>query len=77
MLQCYSVIQDMASGEENGYVFNAVPSSDTPVNVLDHHFLSSESEKTTEISIAVFPQRGKITASSNDSMSQNTQIKQC
>ncbi|KAI4334039.1 hypothetical protein L6164_018779 [Bauhinia variegata] len=45
ILQCYNVIQDVAiQGYES--VFNMVASSDTPMNVLDHHFLSSESEIT-------------------------------
>lgn len=45
MLQCYNVIQDIAR-EEYESVFNVNSSSDTPVNVLDEHFLSLESEKT-------------------------------
>ncbi|KAI9075295.1 hypothetical protein K1719_042700 [Acacia pycnantha] len=45
MLQCYSVIRDIAmEGYES--VLDMVSSSDTAVNVLDHHFLSSESERT-------------------------------
>ncbi|XP_054816523.1 putative cyclin-D6-1 [Prosopis cineraria] len=45
MLQCYNVIRDIAmEGYES--VLDMVSSSDTPVNVLDHHFLSSESERT-------------------------------
>lgn len=51
MSQCYSVIQDIAmEGYES--VLDMVSSSDTPVNVLDHHFLSSESERTDGIPAA-------------------------
>lgn len=43
--QCYNVIQDIAR-EEYESVFNVSSSSITPVNVLDEHFVSLESEKT-------------------------------
>ncbi|KAK7272330.1 hypothetical protein RJT34_28854 [Clitoria ternatea] len=45
VLQCYDIIQDIAR-EDYESVFNVNSSSDTPVNVLDEHFLSLESEKT-------------------------------
>ncbi|KAJ1434636.1 Cyclin-like [Sesbania bispinosa] len=45
VVQCYNVIEDTAR-EEYESVFNVNSSSDTPVNVLDEHFLSLESEKT-------------------------------
>jgi cyclin D6 len=45
LLQCYNAMQEIAM---DGYrsQFDMVSSSDTPVNVLDQHFSSSESEKT-------------------------------
>lgn len=49
--QCYKVIQDIAIEEEYESALNGVSRSDTPVNVLDHHFLSSESEKTNGITL--------------------------
>jgi len=50
--QCYKVIQDIAIEEEYSSALNGVSSSDTPINVLDHHFLSSESQKTNGITVA-------------------------
>ncbi|KAF7823067.1 putative cyclin-D6-1 [Senna tora] len=51
MSQCYNVIHDIAmEGYES--VLDMVSSSDTAVNVLDHHFLSSESERTDGIPAA-------------------------
>lgn len=50
--QCYKVIQDRAIEEEYESALNGVSRSDTPVDVLDHHFLSSESEKTNGITLA-------------------------
>ena len=50
--QCYKVIQDIAIEEEYSSALNGVSRSDTPINVLDHHFLSSESEKTNGITVA-------------------------
>ncbi|XP_031249927.1 putative cyclin-D6-1 [Pistacia vera] len=45
MLECYNCIEDiMMDGYESG--FETVSSSDTPVNVLDRRFSSSESDKT-------------------------------
>ncbi|XP_077242125.1 putative cyclin-D6-1 [Tasmannia lanceolata] len=51
LLDCYNLIQDVVI---EGYdsMFDIVSSSDTPVNVLDHHCTSSESEKTS-------PRRGR------------------
>ncbi|GAV83281.1 Cyclin_N domain-containing protein/Cyclin_C domain-containing protein [Cephalotus follicularis] len=45
MSQCYNVIQEIAM---DGYesVFDTLSSSETPVNVLDRHFSSSQSDKT-------------------------------
>ncbi|KAF5741474.1 hypothetical protein HS088_TW10G00471 [Tripterygium wilfordii] len=45
MQQCYNTMQEIAI---DGYdsLFDAVSSSDTPVNVLDRHFSSAVSEKT-------------------------------
>lgn len=60
MLQCYKVIQDIAmEGYES--VLEMVSSSDTAVNVLDHHFLSSESERTDGNLAAHNHKRTKIT----------------
>lgn len=45
MLECYNCIEDIVmDGYESG--FETVSSSDTPVNVLDRRFSSSESDKT-------------------------------
>ncbi|XP_027909892.1 putative cyclin-D6-1 isoform X2 [Vigna unguiculata] len=55
--QCYKVIQDIAIEEEYESALNGVSRSDTPINVLDHHFLSSESEKTNGITVADSPLR--------------------
>ncbi|KAJ6361003.1 hypothetical protein OIU77_004934 [Salix suchowensis] len=46
LLQCYDAMQEIAM---DGYrpEFDMVSSSDTAVNVLDQHFSSSESEKTS------------------------------
>ncbi|XP_027348206.1 putative cyclin-D6-1 [Abrus precatorius] len=55
--QCYKVIQDIAIEEEYESGLNGVSRSDTPVNVLDHHFLSSESEKTNGITVPDSPLR--------------------
>ncbi|KAJ1383183.1 Cyclin-like [Sesbania bispinosa] len=85
MLRCYNVIQDIATEEQNESVLNAVSSSDTPVNVLDHHFLSSESEITNGITVdASSPQRQekdlkrrKITGCGNNPTTQNSLIKPC
>lgn len=51
VVQCYNVIQDI-SREEYESVLNINSTSDTPVNVLDEHFLSLESEKTNGTSFA-------------------------
>lgn len=86
MLQCYNVLQDIAIEEENETLFNADSSSDTPVNVLDHHFMSSESEKTNGITVvdAASPlrqekdiKRRKITGCGNNPTSQNSRIRPC
>lgn len=45
VVQCYNVIHDITR-EEYESVLNINSTSDTPVNVLDEHFLSLESEKT-------------------------------
>ncbi|XVE49824.1 hypothetical protein DITRI_Ditri01bG0113000 [Diplodiscus trichospermus] len=48
MLECYNSMQEIA---KEGYesIFDMVSSSNTPVNVLDQHFSSSESETTNGI----------------------------
>ncbi|EOX99264.1 Cyclin [Theobroma cacao] len=48
MLECYNSMQDIA---KEGYesIFDMVSTSNTPVNVLDQHFSSSESETTDGI----------------------------
>ncbi|KAG4961043.1 hypothetical protein AAZX31_13G285500 [Glycine max] len=52
VVQCYNVIQDIAR-EEYESVLNINSTSDTPVNVLDEHFLSLESEKTNGTNVVV------------------------
>lgn len=47
LLDCCDLMQEVAMDGYESVVFDNVSSSDTPVNVLDHHFLSSESEKTS------------------------------
>ncbi|KAI9086783.1 hypothetical protein K1719_031377 [Acacia pycnantha] len=51
ILKCNNVIQDITM---EGYepALDWVSSSETPINVLDHNFLSSESEKTNSTTIA-------------------------
>lgn len=51
VMQCYNVIQDIAR-EDYESIFKANSSSGTPVNVLDEHFLSLESEKTNGTNVA-------------------------
>ena len=46
MQDCYNVIQDIAMDDGYESVIDTVSSLDTAVNVLDHQFVSSESEKT-------------------------------
>ncbi|KAK7257485.1 hypothetical protein RIF29_31500 [Crotalaria pallida] len=52
VVQCYNVIEDIAAEEEYELSNAILSSSITPVNVLDHHFLSSESDKTNGITVA-------------------------
>ena len=52
MMLCYNVIKDIAMDEYEFVFDNMVSSSGTTVNVLDHHFLSLESEKTNGTTIA-------------------------
>lgn len=52
MVQCYNVIHDITR-EEYESVLNINSTSDTPVNVLDEHFLSLESEKTNGTNVVV------------------------
>ncbi|CAL0322675.1 unnamed protein product [Lupinus luteus] len=54
--QCYNVIQDITK-EEYESVFNVNSSSDTPINVLDEHFLSYESEKTNATNAAMMQEK--------------------
>lgn len=47
VVHCYNVIQDITREEyESESALNINSTSDTPVNVLDEHFVSLESEKT-------------------------------
>ncbi|KAK7263597.1 hypothetical protein RJT34_31189 [Clitoria ternatea] len=82
--QCYKVIQDIAIEEEYESVLNAVSRSDTPVNVLDHHFLSLESEKTNGITLHDLPlrqekelKRRKITCYGNNPTIHNSWVNPC
>lgn len=79
------MIQDIAIEEEYESALNGVSRSDTPVNVLDHHFLSSESAKTNGITLADDHdsplrqqerdlKRRKITACGNNPMIHNSWI---
>uniref|UniRef100_A0A6M2EKS3 B-like cyclin n=1 Tax=Populus davidiana TaxID=266767 RepID=A0A6M2EKS3_9ROSI len=56
LLQCYNAMQETAM---DGYKsqFDMVSSSDTPVNVLDRHFSSSESENTNG-TVVMIPSNG-------------------
>ncbi|KAL9297645.1 hypothetical protein ACSQ67_023541 [Phaseolus vulgaris] len=79
--QCYKVIQDIAIEEEYESALNGVSRSDTPINVLDHHFLSSESEKSNGITVADSPlrqerdlKRRKITPCGNNPTIHNSWI---
>ncbi|XP_020215138.1 putative cyclin-D6-1 [Cajanus cajan] len=82
--QCYKVIQDIAIEEEYESALNGVSRSETPINVLDHHFLSSESEKTNGIIVADSPlrqegdlKRRKITGCGNNPTIHNSWTKPC
>ncbi|KAJ7948235.1 Cyclin [Quillaja saponaria] len=86
MLQCYNVVQDITmDGYE--YTYDIVSSWDTPVNVLDHHFLSSESENytngTTHAIVATSPiqerdiKRRKINDYGNNHTVQLSQSQRC
>lgn len=46
LLECYDLIQEVVMDGYESITFDNESSSDTPVNVLDRHFLSLESEKT-------------------------------
>ncbi|KAL2331768.1 hypothetical protein Fmac_019349 [Flemingia macrophylla] len=61
VVQCYNVIQDIAM-EEYESALNINSTSDTPVNVLDEHFVSLESEKTNVLIQEQDFKRRKITA---------------
>ncbi|KAF8391433.1 hypothetical protein HHK36_023738 [Tetracentron sinense] len=78
LFDCCNVMQDIAM---DGYesVFDIMSSSDTPVNVLDRHCWSSESEKTTSSTITAERdiKRRKISDFCNDSTFQISQIQQC
>ncbi|XP_058073132.1 putative cyclin-D6-1 [Magnolia sinica] len=50
LLDCYNLMQDMVMDGYGLILFDGVSSTDTPVNVLDCHCLSSESEKTSNSS---------------------------
>ncbi|KAL5797712.1 hypothetical protein ACOSQ2_002532 [Xanthoceras sorbifolium] len=51
MLQCYNTIQAIAMDGYDESGIDTVSSSDTPVNVLDRRFSSSESDKTNGTTI--------------------------
>ncbi|KAB5512988.1 hypothetical protein DKX38_030016 [Salix brachista] len=87
LLQCYDAMQETAM---DGYEsqFDTVSSSVTPVNVLDRHFSSSESENTggTAVTIStdgtgkIWAEKGfkrrKISAFCNNQMAQLSQMEQ-
>ncbi|KAJ4729922.1 Cyclin [Melia azedarach] len=93
MLQCYNAMEDIISMEgyyESG--FDTVSSSDTPVNVLDRRFSSSESDKTsvittttntitttntTKLSPERDTKRRKVSGYCNNRSIQLSQIQQC
>ncbi|KAK4255431.1 hypothetical protein QN277_008434 [Acacia crassicarpa] len=83
ILKCNNVIQDVTM---EGYepAFDWVSSSETPINVLDHNFLSSESEKTNSTTITASTlrqerdlKRRKIAGYGNSHALQSSQIEQC
>ncbi|XP_028795783.1 putative cyclin-D6-1 isoform X1 [Neltuma alba] len=83
ILKCNNVIQDITM-EGNESAFDLVSSSETPINVLDHHFLSSESTKTGSITIAASTlrqekdiKRRKIAGYGDSHALQISQIEQC
>ncbi|XP_027343647.1 putative cyclin-D6-1 isoform X2 [Abrus precatorius] len=82
VMQGYNVIQDIVR-EEYESVFNVNSSSDTPVNVLDEHFLSMESEKTNGINVASTMiqkqdlKRRKVTDYGNNCTVQFSHFHQC
>ncbi|KAJ7981376.1 Cyclin [Quillaja saponaria] len=84
MLQCNNVLQDITiKGYESSY--GIVSSSDTAINVLDHQFLSSESEKTNITTKAIAAtslretdiKRRKISDYGSNHMVQISQIQRC
>ncbi|XP_054810909.1 putative cyclin-D6-1 isoform X1 [Prosopis cineraria] len=83
ILKCNNVIQDITmEGCESA--FDLVSSSETPINVLDHHFLSSESEKTNGTTIAASTlrqekdiKRRKTAGYGNNHGLRISQIEQC
>ncbi|XP_010277890.1 PREDICTED: putative cyclin-D6-1 [Nelumbo nucifera] len=85
LFDCCRMMQDIViDGYES--VFDMVSSSDTPVNVLDQYYSSSESEKTgSSISIATPTiktaerdiKRRKLSDFCNDNAFQLSQIQQC
>ncbi|CAL0303924.1 unnamed protein product [Lupinus luteus] len=86
VVQCYSLILDIAAEEDCVSMFNAVSSSITPVNVLDHHFPSSESDQINGITVTASTltqqdnkdhKRRKITGYGNNQTVHISRIKQC
>ncbi|KAF7805861.1 putative cyclin-D6-1 [Senna tora] len=83
ILKCNNVIQDIAmEGYES--IFDLVSSSETPINVLDLTFQSSESEKTNGTTATAITQRQendmkrrKITSYGKNHTVQISQIEQC
>ncbi|KAL1298975.1 hypothetical protein HN51_043284 [Arachis hypogaea] len=75
MLQCYNVIQEMGREEYESSVLNVNSSSDTPVNVLDEHFLSLEESEKTNIAPTThnkdLKRRSKFTAYGNNNNNNN------
>lgn len=83
ILKCNNVIQNIIM-EEYESTFDLVSCSETPTNVLDRHFLSSESEKTNGTTVAATAlgqekdiKRRKITGYGNNHTVQISEIEQC
>lgn len=60
LFACYNLMQEAVMDCYGSVVFDRVSSSDTPVNVLDHHCLSSESERTSSCSSAILISEAEI-----------------
>eukprot|EP00262_Sarcandra_glabra_P007865 TRINITY_DN20948_c0_g1_i1.p1 TRINITY_DN20948_c0_g1~~TRINITY_DN20948_c0_g1_i1.p1 ORF type:complete len:309 (+),score=17.62 TRINITY_DN20948_c0_g1_i1:98-1024(+) len=75
LFDCCNVMQDIVI---DGYepIFDLISSSDTPDNVLDRHFSSSESDKTSDIRSEREIKRRKVSDFCNETF-QLSQIQQC